>query len=227
MPIRVGDSSRATGWTTVPSIRTTDGELPSVRVGDVEVWRKAMAWEQDGQSKTITTPTWANYIDIVALGGGSGGVCGNGGNTQAGRGGDPGKFAATCWATVPGRSFVISIGEGGAGGVGGNIDGKPGGPTTVTHGDLGYVLTAEGGPRVSGQNNANTGYGPGSYTYKTPAAGPYIDSTVQSGGGDVGMDQAGSWPGGGGGGGAGGVFGKYSNGQPGAQGAVWYRFRAY
>lgn len=227
MPIRVGDSSRDTGWTTVPSIQVGDQEINSISVGDVEVWRRAMEWEQDGQSKTITTPTWANYIDVIALGGGGGGVCGNSSNTNAGRGGDPGKFAAACWTTVPGRSFVISIGEGGAGGVGGNIDGKPGGSTVVKHPDLGYLITAEGGARVSGQNDRKTGYSPGSYTYKTPAAGPYIDSTVQSGGGDVGMNQAGSWPGGGGGGGGGGIFGRYSDGQPGAAGAVWYRFRAY
>lgn len=227
MPIRVGDSSRATGWTTVPSIRTTDGELPSVMVGGVEVWRKDMAWEQTGSSKTIVSPSWANYIDVVALGGGGGGVRGNGGNAKAGRGGDPGKYAAVCWATIPGRNFVISIGAGGAGGVGGDIDGKAGGSTTVKHVDLGYTLTAEGGPLVTGQNDWKTGYSPGNYTYKTPEEGPYLDQTTQYGGGEVGMNQPGSWPGGGGGGGGGGVFNIASDGQPGAYGCVWYRFRSY
>ena len=227
MPIRIGDSSRATGWTTVPSIRIAASELSSVNIGGVEVWRKAMSWSTASTSQTITAPAWANYIDIIALGGGSGGVCGNGSNTQAGRGGDPGKYASTCWATIPGRNFVISIGAGGAGGVGGNIDGKAGGATTVKNVGLGYTLTAEGGPQVTGQNNWKTGYSPGNYTYKTPEEGPYRDQTTQYGGGEVGMNQAGSWPGGGGGGGGGGVFGKYSDGQPGAAGAVWYRFRAY
>lgn len=227
MPIRIGDSSRATGWTTVPSIRIAASELSSVNIGGVEVWRKAMSWSTASTSQTITAPAWANYIDIIALGGGSGGVCGNGSNTQAGRGGDPGKYASTCWATIPGRNFVISIGAGGAGGVGGNIDGKAGGATTVKNVGLGYTLTAEGGPQVTGQNNWKTGYSPGNYTYTTPEEGPYRDQTTQSGGGEVGMNQAGSWPGGGGGGGGGGVFGKYSNGQPGASGSVWYRFRAY
>lgn len=227
MPIRIGDSNRATGWTTVPSIRVAASELSSVNVGGVEVWRKAMYWFAVSTSQTITAPSWANYVDVIALGGGSGGVCGNKDNTKAGRGGDPGKYAAVCWATIPGRNFVISIGAGGAGGVSKDIDGKAGGATTVKHVDLGYSITAEGGPQVAGQNNGKTGYGPGSYTYKTPDAGPYIDSTVQSGGEDVGMNQAGSWPGGGGGGGGGGIFGRYDDGQPGASGSVWYRFRAY
>lgn len=227
MPIRIGDSSRATGWTTVPSIRVADSELSSVNIGGVEVWRKAMEWTRAGKSQTITTPEWANYFDIIALGGGSGGVCGNGDNINAGRGGDPGKYASTCWATIPGRNFVISIGAGGAGGVGGNIDGKAGGATTVKNVGLGYTLTAKGGPQVTGQNNGKTGYGPGSYTYKTPEEGPYRDQTTQYGGGEVDMNQDGAWPGGGGGGGGGGILNNYSNGRPGASGVVWYRFRAY
>lgn len=183
-----------------------------------------MSWFEVRDSKTVVIPGFAKYVDVVALGGGSGGVCGNGGNTVAGEGGKPGEFASICWAAVPEKALTISIGAGGAGGNGGSTSGKAGGSTKVTISTTGESITAKGGASVGAQNNGKTGYGSGDYTY-TPSTA-YSDTTKIKGSTNVGMNTDGAFPGGGGGGGGGGILNQFSNGRNGASGAVWYRFRS-
>lgn len=211
----------------VKDIRVGTTPVQSVHVGAVEVWRRAYAWEQVVMSKTITTPTWARYVDIVALGGGGGGTSGNGAISGGGNGGVAGSFATRCWPVTPGQSITFAIGQGGEGGSDGgdNAIGSNGGATTVS--TLRYTLTlfAAGGHAGKG-GGGDPGASPGSIAY-TPTLGSVTDTTTQSGGGTASVKTDGQWPGGGGGPGSGGFFGNRTAGRPGAAGCAWYRFRAY
>lgn len=201
MPLTIGDRD-------ITDIRYGDRLIEQVFAGPVEVWRRLHRWEQAGVSKTLDVPTWARYVDFVALGGGSGGSGGNALNSD-GKGGRPGSWAFTMLSVVAGEQLGLSIGQGGAAE-------RSGGATTVTRSGR-TVLVAAGGVTWGGSSYGDpTGIGAPDFT---PLGG-------FSGGGNVGKDTVGSWPGGGGGGGDG-WFGGYRAGAAGGAGVVWYRFRSY
>lgn len=218
MPLNVGGED-------VTNIQVGATPVQSVHAGAVEVWRRLVpgidGYTQLATATTVTSPTWARFVDIIALGAGSGGVRGNSGNTNAGEGGNAGAWKAVIWSVAPGVRITAAIGVGGDGGTSSSTSGKAGGSTTVAISD-GPSVTAGGGAAVTKQDNSKTGHSPGAYSHTTP-----FDSVTVTGGGEVGMNTAGAWPGGGGGGGGGGVLGNASDGKPGASGIVWYRFRAY
>lgn len=215
MPLTIGSKD-------VTDIQVGTTPVQSVHAGAVEVWRRAYAWEQAGLSKTITAPTWARYVDIVALGGGGSGSGGSGAVPDMGDGGDAGAFTSQSLPVTPGQSVTITVGQGGAQ-VGKETNGKRGGDTTVTTGAT--TITAAGGAGGSGYKGGDGG-SPGSTTF-TPTIGSVTESATLTGGGTAGTDTDGQWPGGGGGPGSGGIFGAGKAGRAGASGIVWYRFRAY
>jgi len=144
---------------------------------------------------TYTIPVGAVYVDVVALGGGSGGGYGFVGN--------PGNWA---WATVKvsqvGPTIAGSVGAGGGGGVYGF---GVGGNTTATS-------TGWSGLVAAGAQNAGTASStsPGgiSYNGRSYIGGPLIS---------LGFGQTGAVPGGGGGP----SFFAYGGGA-GGQGAIWF-----
>lgn len=206
----------------VTDIRVGSTAIEQVFAGNIEVWRRLHNWSQTNQSTTIVVPTWATYVDIVALGGGGSGSGGSGTAPLKGDGGEAGTFASQSHPVAPGQSMTITIGQGGAQ-VGKETDGRRGGDTTVTIDTT--TLTAHGGAGGSGYAGGG-GASPGSTVF-TPTAGSVKDTTTFTGGGSAGTDDAGQFPGGGGGPGSGGIFGAGKPGRAGANGTVWYRFRSY
>lgn len=174
------------------------------------------------ESTTVPIPKWAQYIEVVILGGGGGGRSG-GTFGFYGEPGHAGKWAAVIWergvdftaATDTSVTFVC-----GAGGVGGVALSSPaggnGGASTMSL--SGHTLTAAGG--VGGHNFLA---GLASH-YPGEAAGNYTlnEQNYVGGGGQFVYGAAGAAPGGGG------CGGNWVNFQPGGAGAVgggWVRFR--
>jgi hypothetical protein len=163
-------------------------------------------------SNTYTIPPWANYLDIVAVGGGGGG---QGAGLFAGEGGHGGVWSGVTVALgtdIPRTTtkLTVKVGAGGAagGGVGGN--GGPGSASSVTGTGWAAGLHAGGGAGGSAANGDSSGKGPGNYAFNNA---PYYGGPDQaSGSGD------GQAPGGGGAG-AGLVF--FTAGGAGAAGEVW------
>lgn len=191
--------------------------------GTTEVWRRDSEWVRVSGSR-LDAPPWAAYVDVIVLGGGGGGA---NGRVIAGTGGDAGRWGGGTYPTPPGAYLSVTIGAGGAGGVAGalgNTPGSPGGATTVTvaHSGGSSVVTGTGGPGGEGS--------PGRVG-QSPGPSPYFDSPVDNtgtpiaGGGTAAADQPGNPPGGGGGAGRGAFLPV--NGQRGADGAAWVRFRSY
>lgn len=158
----------------------------------------------------IPYPAWAEMVDVVGIGAGGSGSGGFAVSSASGKGGQPGKWGSTVWYANPGRTLKITIGKPGPG------DGT--GTATVVRNELDdWTLTCAPGPaNGSGSGNA-TGIGAAAYTF---------GNISFPGGGNVGIDTAGSVPGGGGGGGSGWVTG-FNAGKPGGRGQVWLRFRSY
>lgn len=165
------------------------------------------------ESGDITIPSWVNFIDLTAVGGGGGGMQGTIG--FHGEPGSPGLYKSVTWQRGIhfGDNAVLTFtkGIGGIGAYGAGADG-----TASTWSIPGYSITAE--PGVGGtqqQLGANPiGRGPGAYEYKGQ---PII------GGGDqktTGAD--GVAPGGAGNGGNGLLF---QPGGDGADGRGYYGFR--
>lgn len=190
--------------------------------GNVEVWRRDSVWQR--VTSSVSVPPWAAYVDVIALGGGGGGA---NGRVIAGTGGGAGQWGGGTYPTPPGSTLSVAIGAGGAGGVAaafGNTPGAPGGATAVT------IAGPNGSSVVRGNGGAGGEGSPGRLG-QSPGPSPYFDSpreangTPIAGGGEAGTDQPGKPPGGGGGAGR----GTWSpiNGQRGADGAAWVRFRSY
>ena len=103
-----------------------------------------------GGNNTLIIPANCTKIRVYGCAGGGGGAgCnvdyGAAGNFASGAGGGSGGFGIGEFAVVPGQSYPIIIGAGGAGGLGGgisggNISGGPGGTTS-----LGSLISFTGG----------------------------------------------------------------------------------
>lgn len=206
----------------VTDVRFGSTPIEQVFAGTTEVWRRLHNWSQTNQSTTIAVPTWATYVDIVALGGGGSGSGGSGATPTNGDGGEAGAFSSQSLPVTPGQSVEITVGQGGAQ-VSKETDGKHGGDTTVIIGAT--AITAHGGAGGTGYNGGSGG-SPGSTVFTT-TAGSVKDTTTFTGGGTAGTNTDGKEPGGGGGPGSGGIFGAGKPGRAGAPGTVWYRFRSY
>lgn len=163
-------------------------------------------------SSTHTIPSWANYIDLIAVGAGGGGE----GETGAGNG-DGGLGGA--WATktlvvgtdiAASGTITVTVGSGGSGGPY-FTPGSAGTATTFswTNPTLGsQTLTANGG--VGGQPSTNVtswGLSPGNQTFE---GNTYFGGSTNAIGG------VGNAPGGGGAGGA-----AFQYGFAGASGQAW------
>jgi hypothetical protein len=179
-------------------------------------------------SFSFEIPTWAERLDIVAVGGGGGGE--SGGSLVTGSGGSAATWAYKTvirgvdipYAT---RYVVGTVGAGGAGGAGyqvgfgvvdlftsdgyGGENGKPGVSSTVVASGM-TTLTATGGaagiaqPTVSGAGLADLSFNGKIYPGAQIEYGPGNNGNHPAGGG------AGGWPG----------FGK---GGAGGDGQVWIR----
>jgi hypothetical protein len=165
-------------------------------------------------SGSVPIPDWADFIDVIPLGGGGGGRQGSLG--FGGEGGKAGKWAPTTWQRgVHYNNSTVSVEfVCGAGGVGGSGTGDAGGDSTFSI--PGFSTTAGGGAGGTSLKLAayTGGTGPGPFTY---------NEQVYVGGGDQkAAGAAGAPPGGGG---AGGNFMNFQNGGDGAPGAGWVRFR--
>lgn len=192
--------------------------------GDVEIWRRDAVFQRV-PAGPVAVPPWAAYVDVIALGGGGGGA---NGRVIAGTGGDAGGWGADTYPTPPGVKLTVSIGAGGNGGVAGafgNTPGDPGTPTNVTVTKSGAVIGTVSGPGGAGGEGSPGRLG------QSPGVCPFFDHPADStgatiaGGGTASADQPGRPPGGGGGAGRGAFLPV--NGQPGAAGAAWVRFRSY
>jgi hypothetical protein len=165
-------------------------------------------------------PSWANVIDVVAVGGGGGGQAGTGA-LISGDGGSPGTWTSKSLrrgTDFPTAATVLS-GVVGNGGHGGSVsvlgeNGDPGVATTCNYSSTNLV-TAAGGGGGTGFVNPD-GAGPGNFSYKgktyfggQTTDGPVIDA------------KSGSAPGGAGPGGQG-VFIVGSAGGNGASGSIWF-----
>lgn len=158
---------------------------------------------------TYTIPDWCNKIDVLLVGGGSGGWGGAAGNGSGGKSG--------VWATatlqrgkdIPWTTTTItgSVGVGGTAGGGGGGAGGPGGATTATATGM-TSMSGAGGSGNVGTTNV-VGASPGDQT---------LDGITYYGGLSQGsLNNAGKAPGGGGAAG-----GFASAGGAGAVGQAWF-----
>lgn len=185
--------------------------------GSVEVWRRAMEWEEITFSSMLTAPAWAAWVDIVVLGAGGGGSGGNSSN-RTGNGGQPGGWAHSTFDMLPGRDLNIDIGEGGRGGSAGGGAGVAGGPTRVSTSFNNWSVTGVGGAGGTGAGGAAGG---------APVVWDAYKRAFSGGGAQPAMEAAGNAPGGGGGPGKGASWSGSKAGGPGARGHVWIRWRSY
>lgn len=172
-------------------------------------------------SGSYTIPSWANFVDVIVLGGGQGGGRGYGvGNP--GVGGAAGVWAAATltrgtsisWATT---TLSYTVGSGGAGGTVQTLNlnyGANGGSSSAS-----TVTAAGGSGGQAGLAKVYYGDGPGNYTFNSVTYTGGADNTLEINP----FGYEGYAPGGGGQGGAGGFPGTV--GGNGAAGAVY--FRAY
>lgn len=174
---------------------------------------------------TYVIPVWCRYIDVVLLAGGGGGGGAGGNPLYPGEGGDAAAFVTQrlergvdiSWAT---GTLTVSVGDGGAAGVGGPIGGtaSAGGPTTLSAVGL-STITASGGRGGTGSAVGIT------YDQNGDGVVPVtFNGVAYNGGGPVmsGNGTVGNAPGGGGRGGNAGIF-LGSAGGKGAPGQAWLR----
>ena len=107
---------------------------------------------------TYTVPAGVYWLFGQCQGAGAGGGGANSGGTISGGGGGAGGYIEGWFAVNPGDSITLTIGAGGAGGLGGTApsDGSAGGSTSI-----GSVMTSTGGN--GGQCIANAAGGNGGY----------------------------------------------------------------
>lgn len=210
------------GSTELAGVYLGTTRLSRVYVGDAMVWQDYR--EESGTYTADTSyivPDWANFVDLIGVGGGSSGCTGNGGNTQFGNGGMAGVWnAVTLQRGVHfsgvGVTLTIDVGAGGAQAA--NSDGarNNGSGTKVSIGGT-QVFEALPGTNSNTPGDAygddQDGASPGNYIYRM------IEYPGGSGG--TGNAGAGSPAGGAGAGGNGGIFGSRTRGGPGARGQLW------
>ncbi|PKQ59812.1 hypothetical protein B5566_02415 [Mycobacterium sp. MHSD3] len=165
---------------------------------------------------TVQIPSWANYVDVSAVGGGGGGAQQGLVFGFHGEPGTPGLYKSVTWQRGThfdgDTALTFTKGAGGAGGPGDGADGTP-----SIWAIPGHSITAE--PGVGGteqlQLGINTvGHGPGPYSYKGEPINAGRDQKMPGANGVA--------PGGGGNGGNGLALQFGGNG---ADGAGWVRFR--
>lgn len=188
------------------------------------VRRRGVPYQEESQTytadSTYAIPTWANFVDLIAVGGGSSGCTGNGGNGQFGNGGMAGVWSSNTIARGTNFSgaatLTIDVGAGGtqpANSDGARNNGESSkvllGSTTLIEALGGTNSNTPGDAYGDNQNGAS----PGNYTY---------NSIVYPGGaGGTGNAGAGSPAGGAGAGGNGGFFTSRTRGGVGARGQIW------
>ncbi len=165
---------------------------------------------------TVPIPSWANIVEVIAVGAGGGGRQGGTWGLH-GEGGNAGSWSTATWTRgthfTGTPSVSVTIPAGGAGGSSGVGHGAAGGNTVVAI--TGYTVTATGGAGGDTLGAASNRYGrsPGNTTY---------NSVVYAGGGVQNTSGSpGAAPGGGGSGGND-VF--YQHAGDGARGGAWLRF---
>lgn len=194
----------------------------AVSAGDVDIPRTPDVQSFDS-SVTLPVPSWANNVEVVALGGGGGGRQG-GTWGISGEGGENGNWSTDTWVRdtdfVGTPSLSITVGSGGSGGSG---NGGNGGNSTVTlpvtSGHSSQTVTAtggEGGDALNALGSDKEGQSPGSITYGGYGGFTYVGGPTQSTFGGKGAAP--------GGGGAGGNWVSFQGGGNGAKGRVWIRF---
>jgi hypothetical protein len=215
----------STSTATITTIAWNPTEIPwfGLGLGDVGYHTPVLVEYPTAGTYTYTVPSWAKYVDVIALGGGGGGhagyfTIGNGGGGHSGvwktqtlqRGVDFGAAVTSMTVTV------------GAGGAGGNVtgvtahSGAAGANTTIAFTDPSSATTTVtatgglGGTDIS-PGNATGGDSPGNTTYigRTFYGGPGSGTTGNSPGG----------------GGAGGNSGSSQWGADGAAGVCWLNAR--
>lgn len=149
---------------------------------------------------TYNIPAWAQFVDVVMVGGGGGGESSQW--NRGGYGGEGGKwYGITLERGVHFHSaattFTISVGSGGDGNVTWYALGQNGNPTTCTYplpGGGTATVTAQygrGGNRDGNPNAIKDGLSPGNFSF---------NGSLYVGGSQVGAQAAGDAPGGGAGG---------------------------
>ncbi|WKW86812.1 hypothetical protein SEA_CONLEY_26 [Gordonia phage Conley] len=135
-------------------------ESPALYVfaSGVAIWRRTPVLTEYTADQTISFPDWARFIDFVGVGGGTSGQTGNGGNSVAGRGGNPGQWIGVTierGVDIPwtAKQAVLTIGKGGAQAADNDFaSANPGSASgTVLLGTLGLLLReeAEQGPKFN------------------------------------------------------------------------------
>jgi len=150
------------------------------------------------------TPNFNGNVEVLVVGGGGGGAStydgSNNGNGPRGGGGGGAVVYNDKFAVTAGTQYPVTVGAGGAGGTGNNVDGSQGGDSRF--GPL-YALGGGAGQKYNTGatgNNGNGGSGGGTaYSSYTTGCQP---GAGNMGGGNVGV---GGSSGAGGGGGAGGT----------------------
>ncbi|MFH1118384.1 MAG: PKD-like domain-containing protein, partial [Bacteroidota bacterium] len=140
---------------------------------------------------TFTVPPGVTSITVECWGGGGAGGAGTG-NPAAGGGGAGGSYARSVLTVVPGNTYPVTVGTGGAGD---NNDGNPGTPSWFSTTGTIYAQGGAGGLRANiNYTNGNGGAGSIAATIGT--------FRFSGGNGSIGNYTSGN-PGGAGGGGAG------------------------
>jgi len=207
----IGNASGAALATLLPVNIASVGNASGVGVGSASVpsFAPTLSIYDVVGTFTYNIPWWANYLDLIALGGGGGGkglglvgVWGNGG-----RAGGWGLVTLQRGNQIPWTTTTLSVtvGGGGSGGSSSGGNGGDGGGSSV----VGYVGGAGGAGSTTTGLDAN-GNSPGNQTW---------NGVQYNGGGSVGALTNGDPPGGGGGG----STVTLTAGRPGARGQVWIR----
>ena len=165
---------------------------------------------------SVPVPSWVSYVDVVALGGGAGGL--QSASALPGWGGGSGGWA-TQRITPSGGSITGTVGSGGRGGsVSGLTVVTVQGGTETTVRVAAQTVTAAGGSTLAAGAANIPGVSTGNRTFNTYTYNGGV--TVATPGGP------GGYPGGGGCGGKSTLIGS-SPGGAGANGKVWLRFYGY
>lgn len=204
MPFYIGD-------TTPSNIFIGTTPLDQLFLGDVEIWRRVPLLLVFNSSGSTTVPTFARFVDVIAIGSGAGGE--GGGWFVKGRGGSAGTWAANTWQVAPGDLINFTVPAGGGPGSGGVAPSRGGDGSSAVVTSAGQTtVTAPGG--LNYQYWDSHGGGAPSFTY---------NGVTYPGGSDVTAGGAsGSAPGGGAAGGN-----TSSNGGTGAPARVLLSFRSY
>lgn len=134
-------------------------------------------WDSSG-SYTFTVPSWANFLDIIALGAGGGGGDTDGSST--GSGGGAGNWDIVTIARASGwptGNVTVNVGGGGhAASYGSAASGSPGGASSAS---------GTGMSTVSGAGGSGGAYAGGSQNGGSPIDQTYLGTTYISGAGDT------------------------------------------